>query len=153
MLAIFSRHDADQCRLVMLGVRVSPKHVVRGKFMTSKIVMLGLASFLGAAASAQAQWFGPAWDTDTELTAQDREIVRSAVQREVHGKRADTVATWANPASGHSGTITLLRIFQRQTMPCEQIEYRISSSKRTERPERYVFTSCRLPDGSWKLAD
>src|ERR1051325_4541822 len=120
--------------------------------MNTKLLTVGLTCALLVAGAAEAQWIGKAWDTDTELTTQDREIIRSTVQREIHGRRADTVASWANPASGHSGRITLLRKFMRQGNPCEQIEYRILTSQRTERADRYVFNSCRQPDGSWKLA-
>ncbi|HEV2336525.1 MAG TPA: RT0821/Lpp0805 family surface protein [Stellaceae bacterium] len=102
---------------------------------------------------AAAQWFGPTWDPNIELTSQDRAMMRNTVQREIHGRRLDTVARWTNPASGHSGTITLLSKSVRRAMPCEQIEYRIMSSKPGEQSERYVFHSCRLPDGTWKLAD
>ncbi len=121
--------------------------------MDGKLVAaaLALAVFNGGGAAAQA--FGPAWRDDVELTAQDRAIIVSTVQREIHGKRADTVASWANPASGHSGAITLLSKSTRRGMPCEKIEYRIMSSKPGEHSERYVFNSCRLPNGTWKLAD
>jgi hypothetical protein len=80
-------------------------------------------------------------------------MITRTVQGEIHGKRTDTMAMWSNPASGHSGTITLLSKFARKGMPCEKIEYVIKSSKQGEKPERYVFTSCQLPDGTWKLAE
>ncbi len=121
--------------------------------MKGKFVAAALALALFGVGSAAAEWFGPGWHTNVELTAQDRTIIRTTVQREIHGKRADTVASWTNTASGHSGTITLLSKSTRQGMPCEKIEYRITSSKPGEQSERYVFNSCRLPDGTWKLAD
>ena len=119
--------------------------------MRSRCFAIGFAGVLLTAAAAEAQWFGPAWDINIQLTAQDRAIIRDTVQREIHGRRADTVSSWTNPASGHSGTITLLRRFARQGMACEEIEYRIMTAQPMERPERFVFNSCRLPNGSWKL--
>ena len=116
---------------------------------TFATIALGCAAF--AAGVAQAQWLGPVWETNTILTADDLDMIRTTVQRNVHGKRADTVATWTNPASGNSGTITLLRKFAWRGLGCEQIEYQIRSGRAATRPERYVFRSCQMPDGSWKL--
>ena len=49
--------------------------------------------------------------------------------------------------------MALLGNSMRQGMPCERIDYRIVSAKLGERPEHYVFNTCRLPDGTWKLAE
>ena len=48
------------------------------------------------------------WNEPTPLTTQDRQVIASTVQTEIHGKPPNTVATWSNPESGHSGTVTLL---------------------------------------------
>jgi hypothetical protein len=119
--------------------------------MDKKLAVVALACAFLTSGVARAQWLGPAWETTTELTAQDLDLIRTTVQRDIHGKRADTVASWNNPASGNSGTITLLKKFTRHGKPCEQIEYRIKSPQPAVRPERYVFTSCLQPDRSWKL--
>jgi surface antigen len=86
------------------------------------------------------------------LTAEDRARLSSTVQQQIHGKSPGTVATWSNPG-GHSGTIKLLSKTVRQGMPCEQIEYQTMEPGTAQVHSRYVFTSCRLPDGTWKLAD
>lgn len=117
--------------------------------MNTKVVAVASACLFAAGGSASAQWLGPVWETRTVLTAEDLDLMRGTVQRDIHGKRPDTVATWNNPASGNSGSITLLRKFPRRGKTCERIEYQIRSA--TARPERYVFTSCLQPDGSWKL--
>ena len=111
-----------------------------------------LLSGLLAAAAAQAQGLTQPWDEMTPLTAQERGIIRDTVQREIHGKPVGTVANWTNP-SGHSGRITLLNKSVRQGMPCERIEYLILEPGAARVHGRYVFRSCRLPDGTWKLAD
>ena len=90
------------------------------------------------------------WQLNAVLTAQDMEIIRTTVQRYIHNQRADTVATWQSPSSGNSGTITLLRKFTRRGKPCG-IDYRIAPAQSPARWDQYVFTSCRQPDGSWKL--
>ena len=124
--------------------------------MTIKLTVVGLTcALLTAAATAQAQGllFQP-WDTMTPLSAEDRAMIRDAVQQRIHGKPAGTVATWKNPGpGGHSGTITLLSKSTREGMPCERIEYKTVEPSGAQLHGNYVFTSCQLPDGSWKLAD
>jgi hypothetical protein len=120
--------------------------------LKTKLAVIGLAASLLAGAAAQAQGLTQPWDTMTPLIAEDRATIASTVQQQIHGKRAGTVATWTNP-SGHSGRITLLSKSARQGMPCERIEYRTMEPRSAQLHSRYVFTSCQLPDGSWKLAD
>jgi surface antigen len=117
--------------------------------MMVRLVAVALAATLLPGAAAKAQWVGRSWDTSKQLTYQDVEIIRNMAQREVHARPEDTVGKWANPVSGHSGTITLVRKFVRRGMPCEQMEYRIDTSHPAQRSERYVFNSCRQRDGSW----
>ena len=121
--------------------------------MRTKPTVIGLVGLLLAAAVAQAQGLTLPWDTMTPLTAEDRAAIVSTVQQKIHGSRPDTVATWSNPASGHSGTITLLSKSARQGMPCERIEYQTMEPGSAQQHSRYVFTSCQLADGTWKLAD
>jgi surface antigen len=118
-----------------------------------KILTVVLISCLFVAATAHAQGLTRQWDEMTPLTEQDRGIIRNTVQRDIHGKPSGTVVNWANPTSGHSGKITLLSSSVYQGMPCEQIEYLTMEPGGTALHGRYVFKSCRLPDGTWKLAD
>jgi hypothetical protein len=121
--------------------------------MKTMLLMVSLAHGLFAAALAQAQGLTQPWDEITPLTPQDRAIIRSTVERQIHGKRPETVATWNNPESRQSGTIQLLSTSTRQGMHCERIEYRIAEPGGAQQHGHYVFTSCQLPDGSWKLAE
>ena len=121
--------------------------------MRTTPTLIGLGGYLLAAAVAQGQGLTLPWDTMTPLTTEDRAIITSTVQQQIHGKRPDTVATWSNPASGHSGTITLLSKSTRQGMPCERIEYQTMEPASAQQHSRYVFTSGQLADGTWKLAD
>jgi hypothetical protein len=117
-----------------------------------KIELAGLFSVL-ALTAAQAQGLTQAWDQITPLTPEDRAIIRSAVESQIHGKPADTVVKWSSPASGHSGAITLLNKLTKQGMACERIQYQITEPQSSQQHGNYVFTSCQLPDGTWKLAD
>ena len=114
--------------------------------------LAGLFSML-AVTAAQAQGLTQAWDQITPLTPEDRAIIRSAVESQIHGKPADTVAKWSSPSSGHSGTITLLNKLSKQGRACERIQYQIMEPQSARQHGNYVFTSCQLPDGTWKLAD
>ena len=120
--------------------------------MKIQLITICLMSTI-ACVAAQAQGLTQPWDEISPLTVQDRAIVRSTVQNQIHGKRPQTVASWKNPESGHSGTVKLLSKQTRQGMPCERIEYRIMEPGARQQHGRYVFTSCQLPDGTWKIAE
>src|SRR6516162_8433049 len=101
---------------------------------------------------AEAQLMGPLWETNVTLTRADLNMIRATLASKIHGRPAGTSAAWSDPASGNSGTIALLKISERQGQRCEQIEYR-NYPRDTWRPaDIFVLTSCRQPDGSWKLA-
>jgi hypothetical protein len=87
------------------------------------------------------------------MSAQDRAIIFSTTDAQVHGRPPGTTAKWSKPNSGHSGTVTLLSKSTRRGMACERIEYRILEPRSTRQHGRYVFTRCKLPDGSWKFLD
>jgi surface antigen len=115
---------------------------------------LMIGGYLLTGAVAQAQGTGVSrWYPSNPLTTEDREIISRTAQEQIHGKPPNTVATWTNPANGRTGTIKLLSKSTRQGMPCERIEYRTVEAQSGQQQGRYVLTSCRLPDGSWKFAE
>ena len=115
---------------------------------------LVICCFVTGAAAANAQGLTKAWNEETPLTSQDRAIIFSTLDSQVHGKAQGTVANWANSApGGHSGTVTLLAKSSRQGMPCEQILYRIMEPQSTQAHGRYVLTSCQVADGTWKFTE
>ena len=121
--------------------------------MRTMPVLVGLAC-AALATAAQAQGLTKAWTQASPMTPQDRAIILSTSDAQIHGRPLGTVAKWSNPDSGgHSGTITLLSKSTRKGMACERIEYRILEPGSTRQHGRYVFTSCKLPDGSWKFAE
>jgi surface antigen len=103
------------------------------------------------AAPAQAQLL-PTWETHITLTQQDLDMIRGAVTDQVHGKPVGTTATWANQASGNSGSIKLVKKLARKNQQCEDIEYTVRSGGRPVYTEHYHFISCLQPDGTWKIA-
>ncbi len=101
---------------------------------------------------AQAQILGPSWETNVTLAQADLDMIKAALAQQIHNKRLGASAAWSNPASGNSGSVTLLKIFARQGRRCEQIEYRMSPPQAARPSDRFVLISCLQPDGSWKLS-
>lgn len=103
--------------------------------------------------SAHAQSvIGRQWETNVSLTQADMDLIRTTLAQQVHSKTVGTSASWNNPTSGNSGTLTLLKITQRQGQRCEQIDYRIRPPEKGTPSDHYTLTSCLQPDGSWKLS-
>jgi surface antigen len=102
--------------------------------------------------SAEAQLLGGLWETNVTLTRADLDMIRTTLINKIHGNPSGTSAAWSDPASGNSGTIKLLNVSERQGQRCEQIEYRNYPRDKWRPSDRFVLTSCRQPDGSWKLA-
>lgn len=115
------------------------------KFVVPAVMLL-------IAPAAHAQMMGPTWETNVVLTQVDLDMIKGALGTQIHGKKAGTAATWTNPASGNSGSVTLLGISARQGRRCEQSEYRMSSTARPASADRFVLTSCLQADGTWKLS-
>ena len=79
-------------------------------------------------------------------------MIGGAVTTEVHGKPVGTKAQWTNPASRNSGSVTLAKKLTRRNQQCEDIAYTVRSGGTPVYTERYHFTSCLQPDGTWKIA-
>jgi surface antigen len=56
---------------------------------------------------------------------------------------------WSNPQTGHGGTITMVRSYQRDGLPCRDARV---SSVLGQRDVTYVLPVCRVADGTWKFA-
>ena len=105
-----------------------------------------------AAAPVHAQTpLGLSWETYVNLTQGDPDMIKAALSMQVHRKKLGTQASWANPQSGNSGSITLLQILARDGRRCEQIEYRNVPPNKTPF-DRFALTSCMQADGTWKLS-
>jgi hypothetical protein len=101
-------------------------------------------------ALAQQPW---SWmETNVTLTQADLEMIKSTLAQQIHNRMIGTSASWSNPVSGNSGTVTLLQILARDGQRCEQIEYRMNPPQKAGPSDRFVLTSCRQSDGAWKLS-
>jgi len=102
-------------------------------------------------AHAQMLW-GRAWETNVSLSQADIDMIKTTLAQKIHGQAVGTSASWSDPASGNSGSLTLLQVFFRQGQRCEQIAYRISPPTKGS-SDHYILMSCLQPDGTWKLSD
>jgi surface antigen len=59
------------------------------------------------------------------------------------------VERWSNPKTGNSGTVTLVRVFERNGMPCREIVHHLKLAREGE--QTYHFNRCRVANGEWKL--
>src|SRR5690242_19631478 len=81
----------------------------RKRKMKIRFLLPAVVATLSVAAIAQAQGLLMPWLNDiTPLSDQDRAIIRSTVQQQIHGAPPGTIANWSNPAGGHKGRITLV---------------------------------------------
>jgi surface antigen len=102
--------------------------------------------------SARAQMLGPSWETYVTLSQADLDMIKGALGQQIHNQQPGTSASWRNPTSGNSGSVTLLKTFARQGRRCDQIEYRLNPPENAKPSDRFVLTSCMQPDGTWKLS-
>jgi surface antigen len=83
------------------------------------------------------------------MDAADRREAQQTTQRALEKTPSGTAVAWHNPDSGHSGTVTPVRTFQKSGgQYCR--EYQQSVSIGGEEHQAYG-TACRQPDGSWKI--
>jgi surface antigen len=83
------------------------------------------------------------------MDAADRREAQAATQRALEKEPSGTAVAWKNPDSGHSGTVTPVRTYQKSGgQYCREYQQNISIGG--EEHQAYG-TACRQPDGSWKI--
>jgi surface antigen len=101
-----------------------------------------------APAGAQVSPFGDSLD----LEAEDVELLKAAAAAFFadDGARICDTKTWSNPASGNSGSVSLLKTFEHQGLPCKRVQHVVKQKDRADQVI-YQFARCRTADGTWKL--
>jgi surface antigen len=61
-----------------------------------------------------------------------------------------TTKPWANPKSGNSGTVTLIRRYEYKGMKCRTIRHSIREKSR-DHSRTLRFDRCKTPSGEWML--
>lgn len=109
------------------------------------VVTLALALTLFAgAASGQ---FNPL--RQLQLTDQDIEMLTAAANRAYETGETGVAESWSNPESGNSGSATIIERFERDGLPCRQVEH-VIKIVRDAVPKRLVLATCRK-DGRWLM--
>jgi len=83
------------------------------------------------------------------LSCRDQAYHGQTAEHALETQRSGTTSTWANPDTGHSGSVTPTRTYQRADGAyCRDFEQTITIDGETELAGG---TACRQPDGTWKV--
>lgn len=86
-----------------------------------------------------------------QLDQADRQRLAETHQTAMERYPDGRTATWSNPNSGHSGTVTPTETYaDRPGGPCREYRTTVNIGGRVE--EAYG-TACRQPDGTWKIVN
>ena len=85
------------------------------------------------------------------LDRADRMHMARATQAALESGKAGSTASWSNPDSGHSGTVTPQPSFTNQKQQyCREYQQTVTIGGDTETA---YGTACRQPDGTWKIVE
>lgn len=83
------------------------------------------------------------------LDMQDRAMMNRTTQASLEHTQTGTVSTWANPDSGHTGSVAPTRTYQRSDGTyCRDFTQTVTIDGRMEQAQG---TACRQADGTWRL--
>ena len=82
------------------------------------------------------------------LDRADKAYMGQTTQASLEHTRSGETSTWANPDSGHAGTVTPTRTYQRNGTYCREFQQSVTIGGNTEQA---YGTACRQPDGTWKI--
>ncbi len=83
------------------------------------------------------------------LDRADQQHAHRAASRGLEHSASGKSTTWANPDSGHHGSFTPVRTYQKSSgRYCREYQQTVTVGGRTEQA---YGTACRRPDGSWKI--
>ena len=115
-------------------------------------IMPALAlSLVAAAAVEQVQW-RPASPAAVPLNRADLDQQAAAANKllRISPPPIGQSESWANPASGRSGNITLLDAAPDRRTSCRRLRFEVSGLGEVN---SYVFKLCQAADGKWKIAE
>jgi surface antigen len=83
------------------------------------------------------------------LDQRDRQLANQTANRAFETTPAGQAATWRNPDTGHSGSVTPTRTFQAANGGyCREFQQDIVVGGQTQQS---FGTACRQPDGRWQI--
>jgi len=109
---------------------------------TGKSVAIGAGVLAGGFAGNQ---------IGESLDCRDRQYNKSTAQDSLETQPAGSTSTWHNPDSGHDGSITPTRTYQRDDgIYCRDFEQTVTIDGKTEQA---TGTACRQSDGTWQIVN
>lgn len=107
-----------------------------------RLIMTGIGTLMGAFIGSE---------IGQSLDSADRLAASRAAQRTFEYGQTGQTATWSNPDTGHSGTVTPTRTYQQADGAyCREYQQTVSVGGKTEQA---YGRACRQPDGSWKIVN
>lgn len=81
----------------------------------------------------------------------DRGMMERTTQASLEHTRTGATSAWTNPDSGHRGTVTPTRTYQRADGTyCREYSQTVNIDGQLQKA---TGTACRQPDGTWRLVD
>ncbi|MBF0250638.1 MAG: glycine zipper 2TM domain-containing protein [Alphaproteobacteria bacterium] len=85
------------------------------------------------------------------LDEADRTMMTRTSQASLEHTRSGSVSTWSNPDSGHSGSVTPTRTFQKTDGTyCRDFTQTVDIDGQRQNA---TGTACRQPDGTWRIVE
>jgi surface antigen len=117
------------------------------------VIVAALATIVAAhTAIAQINPFGK-W-AQAGLTKEDSEMSQKAAASlyEKPDVKAGDSASWQNPTSGNSGTVTATRVFKHKDMPCVGLRYAFDLKDSQDKSKKELQANrCKVASGEWKI--
>ena len=114
-------------------------------------VLSAVVAIAALSVPADAQ-FNPFRRSAFELSEAEIQLAQAAAAKLYEGEKAELgdVERWADPSRGTEGTVTLIRIFTHNDMPCRRLQHDIRPGRAGE-STRLIFDRCKAPSGEWKF--
>ena len=81
------------------------------------------------------------------LTREDFELIRANVLVILEDEEIGSTTTWENPEEKNSGTVTLIKQFEKDGRICKEIRVKIWARKKKIHDD--LLEMCRQEDGTW----
>lgn len=94
-------------------------------------------------AAVLSEFFG----RDRRLNEKDLGLLQDSIRRVLDQPMPGASAEWHDEETGEAGRVSVLRVYERDGMPCAEVEHLFTGRN----PFRYVLPYCRQA-GQWKMA-
>jgi hypothetical protein len=84
---------------------------------------------------------------DRRLNEKDLKLLQASLLQVLEARSPGAWTTWEDIETGEAGRASVLRLYERNGMPCAEVEHLFTARN----PYRYVLPFCRK-DGQWKMA-